>query len=128
MTEVTDPLFAFLVEMNAIAEAHPDVTDTDVREVVLQIVSRQFVWGHSGEQVPTDMQMLSDEGNRAVAQAVKNLVERLSDETNSVPLGQARHDLLQKYSVSLENGRMLDHFVGISQLLPDEPLPADLFE
>ncbi|HKX31769.1 MAG TPA: hypothetical protein VJ302_29055 [Blastocatellia bacterium] len=120
----------FYQELDNISNEYEELTDTDVREAIHLTLNYFFVWGKKDRELPTSYSMFRIEGDRAVAQAVKNFLVAAADssEIANTPLGQPRLDLLQNHEIETPNGSQYDEFIGhADQPLPPDPLPAYLF-
>jgi hypothetical protein len=74
--------------------------------------------------------MFSAVGDRLVADAIIEFLEAAerSGELSSIPVGQARLDVLQAHNAVTAEGKRYDEFIGHRDTpLPAEPLPEDMF-
>jgi hypothetical protein len=122
---------AFLEELERIGREHEELTDTDVVESIHLALNWYFVWGQERARFPRGFSMFSAEGDARVARAVRRFLEAAekSGELSSIPVGQARLDVLQADSAVTADGMSYDEFIGHRDTpLPAEPLPEHMFD
>ena len=114
---------AFLSQLEEIADVHGELTDTDVRERLHEVLNYYFIWGKGDvTKLPKRFAMSSSTADRRVAKAVKSfIVDALSiAEVEGIMEGVARHALIEDDSAESNKGNAYDVFLGSS----DRPLPA----
>ncbi len=65
---------AFLNELSKLAKTHDELTDTDVRERLHEVINYHFVWGKPMKGFPKRFAMMSTAADRKVAAVVKKFV------------------------------------------------------
>lgn len=119
-----------LEQLEGISNEHEEVTDTDVRESMHLALSWYFVWAQERTRFPRSFGMFSAEGDRLVGDAILQFLDAAeeSGELSSMPVGQARLDVLQADNAVTANGMLYDEFIGHRDTpLPAEPLPEHMF-
>jgi hypothetical protein len=114
---------AFLSQLEEIADGHHELTDTDVRERLHEILNYYFIWGKgSVTELPNRFAMSSSTADKRVAKAVKGfIVDALSIvEREGIDAGAPRHALIEDDTAGTSKGNIYHVFLGSS----DEPLPA----
>jgi hypothetical protein len=111
---------AFLNELSALAREHDELTDTDVRERLFEVLNWYFVWDKPVSGFPRRFAMMSTAGDRVLASAVKKFVVDARKLADEVEPGAARHALLQDDSAKTRRRERFDVFLGSS----DRPLKA----
>ena len=117
-------------DLDAIADAHDDLTDTDVREAIDEVLAHAFVWGQPLPAWPRTFRMLSRAGDQRVSRAVQRFLAQVtaSDELRAVPCGAPRHALLHA-AAPRASGRAVAEFIGDgARPRPLEALSLDLLE
>lgn len=130
MTNIESAVVALLEQLERISNEHDEVTDTDVRESMHLTLSWYFVWAQERARFPRSFGMFSAEGDRLIADAILDFLDTAeeSGELASIPVGQARLDVLQTDSAATADGRLYDEFIGHRDTpLPAEPLPQHMF-
>jgi len=113
---------AFLDGMRALSKQHDDLTDTEVRERLHEVVNYYFICGKPMTAFPKRFAMMSAAGDRALAPLVKAFIRdarRIAEEQGIKP-GAARHALIEDPRAKTSRGDRYDLFLGSS----DKPLPA----
>ena len=118
---------AFLNALEHIAEEHDELTDTDVRERLREVINYYFVWANPvDDNFPEKYAMFSEEGDALVAQATRRFIEQAQQVASDVAVGNARNDLLENSEVETEEGAYFDEFIGSTEeALPEEPPASD---
>lgn len=114
---------AFLSQLEEIADGHDELTDTDVRERLHEVLNYYFVWGKGSiAELPNRFAMSSSTADKCVAKAVKSfVVDALSIvDKEGIDAGAPRHALIEDDTAVTSKGNTYDVFLGSS----DEPLPA----
>lgn len=114
---------AFLSQLEEIADGHEELTDTDVRERLHEVLNYYFIWGKgSVTKLPKRFAMFSSTADNRVAKVVKSfIVDALSiTAKEGVVEGAPRHALIEDSTAVTSKGNAYDVFLGSS----DEPLPA----
>ena len=130
MTNLKNAVVALLEELERISHEYEEVTDTDVRESMHLALTWYFVWAQERTRFPRSFGMFSAEGDRLVAEAILRFLKAAekSGEMSSMPVGQARLEVLQADSAATANGMRYDEFIGHrDRPLPAEPLPEHMF-
>ncbi len=112
----------FLNELSKLAKAHDELTDTDVRERLHEVINYHFVWGKPMKGFAKRFAMMSTAADRKVAAIVKKYVvdaRRIADDAN-IKVGAARHVLLEDSGAKTRRGESHDVFLGST----DKVLPA----
>lgn len=131
MTNLERAVVALLEEPERISHEHEELTDTDVRESMHLALNWYFVWGQDRSRFPRSFGMFSAEGDMLVAGAVRQFLDAAdeSGELASIPVGQARLDVLQADTAVTADGTLYDEFIGHRDTpLPAEPLPQHMFQ
>jgi hypothetical protein len=130
VTTLESAIVALLEQLERISLEHEEVTDTDVRESMHLALNWYFVWAQDRSRFPRSFGMFSPEGDVLIASAIRQFIEAAekSGELSSIPVGQARLDVLQADSALTADGMRYDEFIGHRDIpLPTEPLPEHLF-
>jgi hypothetical protein len=111
----TSSLSGLLNALDEIAEAHPELLDTDVRERIWEVVEHRYVKLDPTYEIPTDLGMFSEQANGRLRSALehhlKNLVTIADIFRLDTPAKRLR--TLQNPSVKSEpNGHAYDYFLG----------------
>ena len=97
---------AFLNELSKLAKRHDELTDTDVRERMHEVINYHFTWGKPMKGFPKRFAMMSTAADRAVAVHVKKFVtdaRRIAFD-QEIKVGSARHRLLEIPSAKTRRG------------------------
>jgi hypothetical protein len=108
-------LAGLLQTLEEIAEEHPELLDTDVRERMWEVVYRRVILGESQFPIPTNLGLFSDAANHKVAQALTHHLNNLSTafEVCGLKTEQARMHSFQNPSVKTPiHGYTFDVFFG----------------
>jgi hypothetical protein len=113
----------YLNELAQLSRKHDELTDTDVRERLHEVINWCFIWGKPLKIFPGDFEMMSAPGNKAVAAATKSFIEDALAivKADRVKPGAARHALIEDPRAKTSKGDSYDLFLGSS----DEVLPAE---
>ena len=122
---------AFLNELSRLAKAHDELTDTDVRERLYEVINYHFVWGKAMAGFPKRFAMMSVAADRALASCVRQFVKdarRLAEDAG-IGTGAARHALIEDPSARSRRGETYDVFLGSSEkvLKARKPAPDSRF-
>jgi hypothetical protein len=114
---------AYLNELAKLSRKHDELTDTDVRERLHEVINWCFIWGKPLKSFPKDFEMMSAPGNKAVAAATKNFIDDALAivKADGVKPGAARNALIEDPKARTSKGDRYDVFLGSS----DEVLPAE---
>jgi hypothetical protein len=117
----------YLNALEAIAEHHHELTDTDVRERLREVINYYFVWDHDVDaQFPQKYAMFSLVADQRVAAATRAFIEHAKLITIDVELGDERNYLLQNFDIETPCGVYFDEFIGSTdEALNDEPPSKD---
>lgn len=111
--------------LNALEDAaleHDELTDTEVRERMHEVINWYFVWGNPLDaEFPKRYAMFSAEGDKKVAQAVRAFVEDACRIGADLQPGAERHAALENFSIETKAGNSYDWFLGSS----DKPVPPE---
>ncbi len=123
---------AFLNELSKLARKHDELTDTEVRERLHEVINYHFVWSKPMTGFAERYSMMSAAGDRALAPIVKKFVtdaRRIADAAR-IGRGAARHELLQDPAAKSRRGELFDEFLGSSDpVLPArKPTPDSTYE
>ena len=88
---------AFLNELSKLAKTHDELTDTDVRERLHEVINYHFIWGKPMKGFAKRFAMMSAAADRKVAAVVKKFVvdARRIAENAAVKAGASRHALIE---------------------------------
>jgi hypothetical protein len=100
--------------LDAVADVHEEIHDTDVRERMSEAIGLGFVDPASGSGWDRDLGMFSSEGNLAVAEALRRFISAASAKAESQGLGTPaeRMAALQDHEVLSERGSRYDDYLG----------------
>lgn len=126
MANLQDLVGDLYAELDDIANAHEEVSDTEVREALHLTLNYYFVWDKPQDRLPVSYGMFTEDGDAAVAAAVAAFLAEASPlaDREGLPVGQERLDLLQGELPEPE-GESLSEFIGYSEapLDPEPPRP-----
>lgn len=118
--------------LSEIESEHDDVTDTDVREALHEVVTFGFVWGRRLPASLRTLRMLSREGDARVISAVVSFLRDADGLFAGVRFGQERLDVLQDRDIYPEYDLFFGHtdepLGHTDEPLIAEELSKDLFE
>ena len=123
----------FLNELEEINLNHDELTDTDVRERLHEVINYYFVWGnHVESDFPQRFSMFTPEGDKQVYKAVYSFIMdaiRWAD-VEKIELGQARNSLIEDEKAISSEGNSYWLFLGFSEdVLPmKKPAPDEIFD
>lgn len=119
----------YLNALEAIAEHHHELTDTDVRERLREVINYYFVWGHDLDaQFPQKYAMFSVEADQQVARATRTFIESAQQIAIDIEVGDERNYLLENFDIETECGVYFDEFIGSTdEAMIDEAPPSDSF-
>jgi len=122
---------AFLHDLSKLAKTHDELTDTDVRERLHEVINYHFVWDKPMRGFPKRFAMMSTAADRAVAARVRKFVadaRRIAVDAE-IPRGAARHALLEDSSARTRRGERYDVFLGSSDevLRATKPAPDSIY-
>ena len=106
---------AYLNRLQAIARKHDELTDTDVRERLHEVIDYFVIWGKPLTGFPKRYAMMSDSADRAVAEATRAFVvdaRKLARTRRASRLGAARHALIEDNSAKSRDGNTYDVYLG----------------
>lgn len=117
----------FLNRLETISEKHDELTDTDVRERLHEVINWYFVWGNPLFDFPQYYSMFSKKGNKLVSTATKKFIT--ATQNIVTPIGQERNDLLENPSAITLSGQSYDTFIGSidTVLPPTKPTPDSIY-
>jgi hypothetical protein len=73
----TSSLAGLLDALEQVAEAHAEVFDTDVRERIWEVVECRYVRLDHSYEIPADLGMFSEQGNRTLRAALEHHLRNL---------------------------------------------------
>ena len=126
---MTQALKTLLDDLDRVAEEHDEIYDTDVREQLAEAVMQGWVWQTEDWELPDELGLFSEEGNRAVRQALASFLEsaRGAQEKEEGDLGTPARRLFafQDPAVKSDDGSPYDEYFGHREALEDpyEPPP-----
>lgn len=120
----------FLNQLEEISKEHDELTDTDVRVRLHEILNWYFIWDNSLEDFPKRYAMFSDEADNLVYEAILEFVQKAKIECKGIVVGQARNDLLEGLKLKTEQGNEYDWYLGSSSevLPPEKPSLDSIYE
>jgi hypothetical protein len=131
-SECNDNLFErFFNQLEILSQKYEEFMDTEVRDALHITINHYFIWEKKYNSLPVSYGMYSLEADRDVTQVVAKFIIAANNfaKANSVPLGQARLDLLQNPNTRTSCGHRYYEFIGhVDKPLSPEPLPRFLFE
>ena len=117
----------YLNTLEAISGEHEELTDTDVRERLHEVINWYFVWGNPIDpDFPLLYGMFSPEGDEQVAKATKIFMEQSTKAVADVSLGEERNTLIEDISIATVSGETYDLYLGSAETaLPAEEPSSD---
>lgn len=117
----------YLNALEEIAEEHEELTDTDVRERLHEVINWYFIWGNPIERdFPLRYSMFSSEGDELVAKATKEFIESARQIVSEVEIGENRNELIEDFSIETNSGENYDLYLGSAEtVLPQEKPASD---
>lgn len=105
---------AYLNQLQSLARKHDEVTDTEVRERLHEVINYFFIWDKPLTGFPKRFAMTSDSANRALAEVTRAFVldARSLARAARVAKGAARHALIEDDSAKSRDGRTYDVYLG----------------
>ena len=116
----------YLNSLEQIHQKHDEITDTDVRERLHEVINWYFIWGKPLDaNFPRRYSMFSAEGDNLVATATQKFIEEALQVASPIVVGAERHALIEDWSIVVNDGVTFDYFLGSSEdVLPAEK-PTD---
>lgn len=112
----------YLNKLESISIEHDEITDTDVRERLHEVINWYFIWGKQlDSSFPEKYAMFSKKGDAKVATATRSFVEKALKIVENIPIGQARNDLIEDSNAQTEKGNHYWVFLGST----DEVISAE---
>lgn len=131
MDALREAVIRLYTQLGETSEEHSELADTDVREALHETLNYYFVWAKPIDRLPLCYAMFTQQGDEAVAAAVRNFLETarpLADAQGIAP-GAARLAVLQDETIEIANGEQYDMYIGhADQPLQPEPLHPQRFE
>lgn len=117
----------FLNTLENISVDHDELTDTDVRERLHEVLNWYFIWDNPlDEKFPQKYAMFSAQGDAKVAYAVHHFIELAKVSAKDVSPGQERNEILENFDIETDSGASYDMFLGsIDDVLPAEIPSSD---
>ena len=121
----------FLDELEKISEEHNELTDTDVRERLHEVINYYFIWGKPIESnFPKCFGMFSSEGDKKIFKVVRHFIQDAVKHANTEKLevGEQRNSVIESPKALTSTGNAYDFFLGSSDCaLPPEKPALDEF-
>ena len=120
----------FLNTLEEISEEYDELTDTDVRERLHEVINWYFIWGKPVDNdFPKLYGMFSPEGDARVARAVRSFVEEASVIAANLEFGMERNATIENPEITTESGNSYDLFLGSADVVlpPRKPASDDLY-
>jgi hypothetical protein len=117
-----DALSTLATEMADIGEEHEEITDTDIRERMFDVIFQGFIYRTPGYQAPQFYNTDTPECNVAVRAALTKFIEQanLAADASGLDTPQKRHDAFNAADLDL------DEYFGYSdELHPPSPPIGD---
>lgn len=117
----------FLNQLEKIAQEHDELTDTDVRERLHEVINYYFIWDNAVDsEFPSLYAMFSPEGNKAVFEAIRSFVIEASvlAENEGIKAGEERHKAIEDLEITTNAGESFDLFLGSSDIVLPANKPA----
>jgi hypothetical protein len=121
----------FLDELEKISEEHDELTDTDVRERLHEVINYYFIWEKPmAPDFPKRFGMFSAEGDKKIFNVARAFIEegvRLAN-TEVIKIGEQRNSAIENPKAQTSTGNSYDLFLGSSDnALPPEKPTSDEF-
>lgn len=128
-----DRYIQFLNQLEDVAKNHDELTDTDVRERLREVINYYLIWENPIEpEFPQRFSMLTSEADRQVRGAVHSFVVDATQcaEMQEAELGQSRHSLIEDERAISSTGESYWLFLGFSEdvLSMEKPAPDEIFD
>jgi len=114
-------LYSMLLKLDEIGEAHDEIGDTEVRDLLGSLVRSHFIKGEKLDSVPTSLGMFSKEADEKVRAVLTvfftSVLGRLDEESLNTP--QKRFAAFQDTSIRTDVGKSdYEEFFGHYECLP----------
>lgn len=117
----------FLERLDAIADTCEELTDTEVRERMREVIEYYFVWDQPIDaDFPRCYAMFTETADAQVAAAVHEFVvtaRRLAQAEGLAP-GAARHAAIEDATIETDAGTMYDEYLGSTDAVTAPVPPA----
>jgi len=111
--QMRELLVGFLDVLEAIAIDHEELYDTDVRERLAEVIERALVMNSDPAEVPEELGMFTDDGNRRVSAALAMYLASARGQANALGLdAPARRAAVWDAHAASSNGTPVDEFLG----------------
>lgn len=126
MNELHAVVARLFSRLEAIADQHEELTDTEVREALHKTLNYYFVWAKPCDPLPRRYAMYTPAGDDAVAEVVTEFLHNATvlARQHRIAVGTDRLELLQDASIRTPRGELYDLFIGHADA-PLEPEPMD---
>lgn len=123
----------FLSQLEKIADTHDELTDTDARERLREVLNYHFIWEEgSPTTLPKRFAMFSPSADKKVAKVVHSFINDALEiaKAEGIAKGSARHALIEDENAVTDEGNSYEIFLGSSdRLMPaTAPAPDKLFK
>ncbi len=117
----------FLNALESIAEQYDELTDTDVRERLREVIEYYFVWNNEvDDRFPQKYAMFSAQADALVASAIRSFIEQAQQLVRDVEVGDDRNHLLENFDIETLSGAYFDEFIGSTdQAFEEQPPSSD---
>jgi hypothetical protein len=107
-------LLALLNRLDDIAIEHPEITDSEVREALAEVINYSFIWQQSTPPIPRFYRAY-DRANDMLHDALERFIEAVLDdeEVRRTPPGIARLKLFQNEQIVTPSGNHFDLYFGL---------------
>lgn len=113
--------------LEAIADQHEELTDTETREALHKTLNYYFIWAAPCDKFPLRYAMYTRAGDDAVAEVVAEFLHNATvlARQHRIAVGSDRLELLQDASIRTPHGECYDLFIGHADapLEPEMPAP-----
>jgi hypothetical protein len=123
----------FLNELEQISKEHDELTDTDVRERLHEVINYYFIWEKPLESdFPKRFAMFSTEGDKKVFKTVHRFINdaiKLA-RAEGLEIGDQRNSAIENPKALTSTGNSYDLFLGSSDsaLAPEKPSADSIYD
>jgi hypothetical protein len=120
----------FINNLDIISQKHDELTDTNVRERLHEVINWYFIWGNKIDTAfPKKYAMFSQEGDDLVSEATITFINEVCPLVKHIPLGQERNDLIENSNMESDNGSAYYFFLGAIDTVipPTMPTSDDIY-
>ena len=106
-------LLELLASLEAIAEEHEEISDTESREAMRRVVYKGFLKPEPSFSLPTDFGLHEDEANQQVREAIGRYIQAANVKAAELGLGfRGRLLAFQDPTIQTPSGATYDEFFG----------------